>query len=80
MLLFFGEPGDRRSNINLPTKVVIDYNNVALFQQYAAPEFQIEYVILVASQFGVNKVNVYGFGKMRGLDYPNASLEQGKAR
>lgn len=80
LLLFFGEPGDRRSNINLPTKVVIDYNNAPLFQQYASPDFQIEYIILVASQFGVNKVNVYGFGKIRGLDYPNAAQEQGEAR
>jgi len=80
LLLFFGAPGDRRSDINLPTKVVIDYANAALFQQFAAPDFQIEYVILVASQFGVNKVNVYGFGKMRGLEYPSTTAESGNAR
>lgn len=70
LLMFFGSPGDKRGNINLPTAITLDYDNVALFQNYAAPDFKIEYLILVASQFGVNKVNVYGFGKMQGMDYP----------
>lgn len=69
LLLFFGEPGASPENINLPTAIVIDYENAPLFQRYADPKFRIEYVILVASQFGVNKVNVYGFGKMEGMEY-----------
>jgi DNA-binding beta-propeller fold protein YncE len=69
LLLFFGEPGDSPENINLPTSVVIDYENAPLFQRYTDPKFRIEYVILVASQFGVNKVSVFGFGKMEGIDY-----------
>ena len=36
------------------------------FRRYAAPGFDIEYVVLVASQFGVNKVVAYGFGTYRG--------------
>jgi len=24
---------------------------------------------LVSSQFGVNKINIYGFGRMQGMDY-----------
>lgn len=80
LFLFFGQPGDKRSNINLPTKVVIDYANAPLFQQFAAPGFQIEYVILVASQFGVNKVNVYGFGKLAGINYPSVTQEVGGTR
>jgi len=80
LLLFFGQPGDKRSNINLPTKVVVDYANAPLFQQFAAPGFQVEYVILVASQFGVNKVNVYGFGKMAGIEYPSITEEVGGNR
>ena len=69
LLLFFGGPGADRDSINLPTDIEIDYDNVNLFQKYADPNFKLEYVILVASQFGVNKVNVYGFGKMEGMDY-----------
>ncbi|MDH3469524.1 MAG: hypothetical protein OES26_27175 [Gammaproteobacteria bacterium] len=69
LLLFFGGPGENPENINMPTDVVIDYNHSHLFQRYAAPKFKLEYLILVASQFGDSKVNVYGFGKMEDLDY-----------
>ncbi len=69
LLMFFGEPGDRPEHINLPAAVSIDYDNVALFEKFADPRFKIEYLILVASQFGVNKVSVFGFGKMEGMDY-----------
>ena len=73
VLLFFGEPGGERGNINLPAAITIDYDNVAYFQKYANPKFKMEYIILVASQFGKNKVNVYGFGKMQGEDYSTTS-------
>jgi len=70
LLMFFGTAGDDPENINLPTQAVIDYDNVRYFERYAEPGFRIEYVILVASQFGTSKVNVYGFGRMEGMDYP----------
>jgi len=69
LLMFFGSAGDDPDNINLPTQVVIDYDNVQYFQQFADPKFRLEYIILVASQFGASKVNVYGFGRMEGMDY-----------
>jgi len=64
-LMFFGQSGGERDNINLPTVVKIDYDNVSYFQQYAAPGFEIEYLVAVASQFGPNKVSVYGFGSLQ---------------
>jgi len=64
-LMFFGAPGAERDSINLPTVVKIDYDNVQYFQKYIAPDFDVEYLVLVASQFGVNKVTVYGFGSRR---------------
>jgi len=64
-LLFFGGPGGMRGNINLPTAVKIDYDNVDFFRQYADPEFELEYLVLVASQFGRNKIVVFGYGAMR---------------
>jgi len=70
LLLYFGQPGGGAEGLNLPTGVSIDYDNVDLFRRYADPNFQVEYLILVASQFGPNKIDVFGFGKMRGLTYP----------
>ncbi|MCW9025666.1 MAG: 6-bladed beta-propeller [Gammaproteobacteria bacterium] len=68
-MLFFAEAGSEPGNINLPTDISIDYNNLEYFQSYADPDFKLEYILVVASQFGVNKVSVFGFGKMEGFDY-----------
>ena len=70
VLMVFGQPPDGSEGLNLPTGVSIDYDNVALFRDRAAPGFAIEYLILVVSQFGPNKVDVFGFGKMNGVSYP----------
>jgi len=69
LLLFFGGAGDGRGSLNLPTDIEIDYDNVALFQKYADPNFKLEFVILVTSQFGMNKVAAYGYGKMKDMNY-----------
>jgi hypothetical protein len=58
--------GNQPGNLNLPAQVVIDYDNVNLFRSYAAPDFEIEYLIIVTSQYGLRKVNIYGFGHPRG--------------
>ena len=62
ILMFFGQPGTKRGDFNLPTVVKVDYDNVEYFRKYAAPGFEIEYLVLVANQFGLNKVTVFGFG------------------
>jgi DNA-binding beta-propeller fold protein YncE len=69
LLLYFGNPGYERRNINLPTTVVLDYDNLDYYQEYAEPGFKLDYVILVASQYGKGKINAFGFGKMEGMDY-----------
>jgi sugar lactone lactonase YvrE len=62
LLMFFGEPEHSpEGDLHLPAAVRIDYDNVALFQDKVAPGFRCEYLILVTSQIGPNKVNVYGF-------------------
>ena len=65
-LMDFGRLYGGPDSIDLPTVVKIDYDNVSYFQKYADPNFEIEYLVLVASQFGANKVSVYGFGAMKG--------------
>lgn len=71
LLMFYGEPGNDKANINLPTDIFIDYDNVDYFRKYAKPGFDLEYIILVASQFGTSKVNVFGFGRMKDMEYPD---------
>ena len=66
----FGKTGLDPGNLFLPAQVAIDYDNVSYFERYADPKFQIEYLVLVTSQFGDNMVNVFGFGKEKGKKYP----------
>jgi len=73
MLLWFGHFGKVGLNpgeLYLPAKVATNYDDIRYFQQYADPNFEIEYLVLVTSQFGDNMVNVFGFGKEKGKKYP----------
>jgi sugar lactone lactonase YvrE len=63
LLLFFGLPGNEPGMMNLPAKIVLDYENVELFQPYAVHGADIEFLVLVTNQYGPNKISVYGFGK-----------------
>ena len=62
LLLFFGLPGNEPGMMNLPTKIVLDYDNIEYFKQYAVEGANIEFLVLVTNQYGPNKVSVYGFG------------------
>ncbi len=75
LLMFYGEPGGEKANINLPTDIFIDYDNVKYFRRYAKPGFELEYIILVSSQFGDSKVNVFGYGRMKDMDYPSEDFK-----
>lgn len=79
VLMAFGQPGDDLPGLNLPAGVAIDYDNVALFRSLADPKFNVEHLILVVSQFGPNQVDVFGFGKMAGVDYPPDEKPEAKA-
>lgn len=70
LLMFFGENENADLALNLPAGITIDYDNLPLFRKYAEPKFEIEYLILVASQFGPNKIDIFGFGRMQGMSYP----------
>jgi hypothetical protein len=75
LLMAFGQPG-KGEGMSLPAAVKIDYDNVARFKKYADPKFDIEYLILVTSQVAPNKVDVFGFGRMQGVDYtPRAAAK-----
>jgi len=62
LLLFFGLPGHSPGTMNLPAKIILDYDNVALFKPYAVEGANIEFLVLVSNQYGSNKISVYGFG------------------
>lgn len=66
LLLFFGLPGNKPGMMNLPATIVVDYDHVKFFQQYAVQGAKIEFLVLVSNQYGPNKISVYGFGTFPG--------------
>ncbi len=62
LLLYFGEPGGSKASLVLPADVIIDYENIDLFQRYADKDFKLEYLVFVSNQYGPRKIAVYGFG------------------
>jgi sugar lactone lactonase YvrE len=67
LLMFFGQAGgSNEGELSLPAAVKVDYDSVGLFQKYAAPDFKVDYLIAVSSQWsGGHKINVYGFGSKK---------------
>lgn len=66
LLMFFGQPdASARGDLHLPAGIRLDYENVNLFRDEIAPGYDVEYLIMVTSQVGPNKVNVYGFLKKK---------------
>jgi sugar lactone lactonase YvrE len=64
LLMFFGQPAASGSaGLYLPAGLTVDYENVGLFQKYAAPGYKLEYLILLTNQAGPQKVSVFGFLK-----------------
>ncbi len=65
LLLFFLSPGDGKGMINLPAGISISYDIPDFLRKKIAPGFKAEYLLLVNSEFGANKVNIYAFGSYK---------------
>jgi DNA-binding beta-propeller fold protein YncE len=64
LLMWFGEPkSSGPAGLYLPAGLTVDYENVGLFQKYAAPGYKLEYLILLTNQVGPQKVSIFGFLK-----------------
>ncbi len=64
LLLFFPEQEDSKRLV-LPAGIFIDYDNVEYFRKFIDKDFEVEYLVLVVSQYGARKINVFGFGKKK---------------
>lgn len=62
LLLFFAEPGGSSASLVLPAGIAVDYSLVDYFSPLVASGFEIEYLVLVTSQYGDRKLSVFGFG------------------
>ncbi len=65
LLLFFLNPGNGPGQVNLPADVEISYTIPESLRALISPRFDPEYLLLVSSNFGANKVNIYAYGTYR---------------
>jgi DNA-binding beta-propeller fold protein YncE len=65
LLMFFGKTGDIVNELVLPSSVLVDYDLVPYFQEYADPNFEIKYIVLVTTQHGLKNIQVYGWGRLK---------------
>lgn len=62
LLLFFAEPGGSDASLVLPADVAVDYTLKDYFSPLVSPDFEVEYLVLVTSQYGDRRLSVFGFG------------------
>jgi DNA-binding beta-propeller fold protein YncE len=60
LLMYFGGPYEGPGDMWLPAKIIVDYENTALFSAYVAEGFRLKYLVIVTNQFGPDKVSIYG--------------------
>lgn len=65
VLTYVGGPYKGPGYLYLPAQVIVDYDDVALFERFVAPQFRLKHLVLVTNQFGPDKVTVYGFVEPR---------------
>ena len=71
-----GGPGVGPDNLNMPARVIVDYENVEFFREFYAPGFKPEYLLIVSNQ-GMKDFNepimstivVFAYGTMEGFEY-----------
>lgn len=61
-LMRFGGPGDTPGALGLPSTLSVDTSSLPYFRKYIHKDFNAEYLLFVASQYGRYLINVYAFG------------------
>lgn len=73
LLMHFGAAGDFPGAMNLPVGIAVTDSSLDVFKDRIHPGFEVKRMIVVANQFGDNKVSVYALGSRR-KDYSLADL------
>ncbi|MFQ5415535.1 MAG: hypothetical protein ACE5FL_00655 [Myxococcota bacterium] len=75
VLLSFGGPGVSPGDMYLPSALTVSYELVPYFETSVDPAFDLEYVIVVANNYGPHKIAVYGFINPKDPDrYPDSPI------
>jgi hypothetical protein len=61
-LMRFGGPGNMPGALVLPSTLAVDATSIPYFAKYVHEDFDVEYLLFVASQYGEHLISVYAFG------------------
>ncbi len=61
-LMHFAGPGNMPGALVLPSSLAVDATSLPYFKQFIHQDFDAEYLLFVASQYGERLINVYAFG------------------
>ncbi len=61
LLMFFGGTYNGPGDMWLPAKITIDYDNLEYFEDMVVPGYDLKYLLIVANQYGPDKIGIYGF-------------------
>ena len=62
---YYGSAGSHPGAMDLPAGLEVVETDLKLFEKYVHPAFQAERVIIVANQFGAQKLSVYAMGGLK---------------
>ena len=62
---YYGGPGSFPGAMDLPAGIDVHETDFDLFAKFVHPAFQVERLILVANQFGDQKISVYAMGHLK---------------
>ena len=65
LLMHFGGNYNGPGRMWLPAGICIDYEHLQYFQKFVNREYELQYLIFVANQYGPDKITVYGFIKSK---------------
>ncbi len=60
LLMFFGGNTGGPGGMYLPAGITIDYNHIEYFTKYVDADYTLKYLVFVTSQYGKDKIGVYG--------------------
>lgn len=69
LLTFFGSNKLPVGGMNLPYGIAVSTDYLPYYQTLAKSDFELDQVVFVTNQFGDPKLSIYGFGKLKGIDY-----------
>jgi sugar lactone lactonase YvrE len=74
LLMAFGGASTRPEGMGMPAGLATDATSLSAFSQYLEDDFEPTYLLLLANQFGLNKISIYAYGRSRTATYPEIEM------